>query len=469
MKELLKHFFIYGLGATVGKFLSLFLLPIYASVFTPEDYGTLDFIIALSAILGVFGMIQIETGLQRFYYEQPTQKEQERLISVAFIFTLICSLVISAIAIAFVPLISNYYFSSHFRLELLLAFLSILPNNLLVIVFVVLRFQKRSKIYLIISLTQVLLSSLSAIYAVKFLGYGIFGVLLTTTASSYLILILSLFILRSTVSFHFDYCKLKQMLSYAAPQFPARLGSISNVYINRFVMISMLSVAAIGLYSVSLRIASGMQLIYTAFQLAWYPFLYELIRKENHKIELVRIYKIVLVVLSYIIITSALFSKEVVLLLTNEQYIESYKLVAILTFYFALYMLKEIVDIGVVVTKKTKYTSYNYFVTAIVNIALLLLLTPFFKLYGVVYALLISNFVLFFLTLFVTLKLYPMKYPLWKSILVLVFTLFMASLPIFVELNFEYRLTFFIVLTIMISTLYYKKIRKLVIHYKYVK
>lgn len=470
MKDLLKHFFVYGLGGTVGKFLGLFLLPIYASVFTPEDYGTLDFIIAFSSMLSVFGMIQIEGGLQRFYFEQSIKKDQERLVSTAFIFTLTCSIIISVLIITFIPFISDFYFSSQYQLELLLSFLSILPNNLLIIILVVFRFQKRSKTYTVISLSQVVLSALSAIYAVKVLGYGILGVLMTATVIAYLTFFVSLIILMSDFSFSsFDKNKFMQMFAFGAPQFPARLGSISNVYLNRFVMLSMLSVAAIGLYSVALRIASGMQLIYTAFQLAWMPFLYELIKKENHKFELIRIYKIVLVVLSYIVICSALFAKEVVLLLTNDQYLESYKLVAILTFYFALFILKEIVDVGAKITKKTKYISYIYFVSAIINIALLFLLTPIFKLPGVAFSLLISNFLLYILTLLVSVKLYPMQYPLFKSILVLCFIFFVVSVPLFVEVDFEYRLFFFIVLTVIIGVFYRKKIQKIIMCYKYVK
>ena len=460
MKELIKHFFVYGIGATVGKFIALFLLPIYASIFTPDDYGTLDFILALSSILSVFGMIQIETGMQRFYFEEPTEKDQESLVSTAFTFALFCSVIISILSILLIPLVSDYYFSSQYRIELFLSFLAILPNNLLVIMLIIFRYQKRSKIYVLISLSQVLISALSAIYAVKILDYGIYGVILTSTATSYLIFIISLFILLRNMSLlHFDKVKFRQMFAFGAPQFPARLGSISNVYVNRFVMISMLSVAAIGLYSVALKIASGMQLIYTAFQLAWLPFLYELLKKESHKTELVRIYKIVLALLSYIIVTSALFAKEVVLLLTNEQYLESYRLVAVLTFYFALFILKEVVDIGVNVTKQSKYTSYIYFVSVLINIFLLLFLTPTFKLYGVAFSLLISNLVLFFLTLCVSVKLYPIHYPLFKSILILGLTFFVVILSIVFDIDFKYRLAFFFIISIAAFFFYHKTIR----------
>ena len=41
-KNLFKDTAIYGIGKSFQKFIGLFLLPLYASSLTPEDFGILD-------------------------------------------------------------------------------------------------------------------------------------------------------------------------------------------------------------------------------------------------------------------------------------------------------------------------------------------------------------------------------------------------------------------------------------------
>ena len=78
----------------------------------------------------------------------------------------------------------------------------------------------------------------------------------------------------------------------------------------------------------------------------------------------------------YCVALLSIFSKDIVLLLTNESYIEAAKYAPILAYYYAFYILKETADIGVNVTKKPQYTTYIYFIASILNIVLLYFLTP---------------------------------------------------------------------------------------------
>ena len=153
MNQLLKQFFIYGLGSTIGKFLSVFLLPIYTSVLSPEDYGNLDFIITISTIISVFGLLQIETGLQRFYYDY-SDKTRSELVQSAFVFTLIATFVIFAIACLFLSPMCDKYLGGLYKTEMVISFFGIIPMNLLTIIFVDFRFENKSLIYSILTVLK---------------------------------------------------------------------------------------------------------------------------------------------------------------------------------------------------------------------------------------------------------------------------------------------------------------------------
>lgn len=439
MNQLIKQFLVYGLGATIGKFLSVFLLPIYASVFSPEDYGNLDFIMTLSSVVSVFGLMQIETALQRFYYDYE-DAERGTLVSSAFLFTAVLSLIFALLAIVFVPFISEHYLSGNYKLELVVSLLTIIPTNLLTIIFVDFRFRNMAIVYMSINVAMVLISAISSIIAVKVLDFGIMGVILSTAVVNYAVLLISFIVwLNKNKKISFDNCLLKIMLSFGLPQFPARLGSVSNSYINRFFMIGMLSLSAIGIYSISLKIASAMQLVQMAFQLAWLPYMYKLLKQPDHKAIIINSFKEISIILAGAVLLISLFSKELTLLLTNEQYIEAAKYAPLLAFYYCLYILKEVVDIGVNVTKKAKYTSYVFAVAVVVNIALLYFLTPVFRVYGVVGSLLASNFVLLYLTMYVSERLYPMGFPLRSSmafsilLMLLIFCITVCDISLYIR------------------------------------
>lgn len=445
VRELIKHFFVYGLGATIGKFLSVLLLPIYASVFTPEDYGCLDLILTLSTIVSVFGMMQLETGLQRFYYEYKNNKNRCILVSTALVATTVITLFFTILSLIFIPLISESFLEGKYQIELIVSFLSMLPLNVLTIIFVDLRYRDKSVVYMILTVTQVLLSAVAAIVAVKVFNFGIMGVIAANTLTQFLIMGVAFIIWSHWGGKMLINVKmLKKMFSFGLPQFPARLGSISNSYINRFFMVSMLTVSAIGIYSVSLKISSAFQLIQMAFQLAWLPFLYKTLTEPDHREKIVRYYKEIIFVVSIFVFIFSLYSEEITLLLTNESYQDASHYVPLLSFYFSLFILKEIVDVGVNVTKKSKYTSYIFGVATVVNIVLLYFLTPRLSIYGVALALLLSNFVLFYLTLIVSERLYPVHFPIKMTVVIhtgLLIVLLVVSyyhIPLIVKLGLTF-------------------------------
>ena len=53
LKELARHSAVYGLGSLVSRFIAVLLLPVYTRYLSPADYGLIETLIALSAVLTV--------------------------------------------------------------------------------------------------------------------------------------------------------------------------------------------------------------------------------------------------------------------------------------------------------------------------------------------------------------------------------------------------------------------------------
>lgn len=458
MNQLIKQFLVYGLGATVGKFLAVLLLPIYASVFSPDDYGNLDLILTIGTILSTFGILQLETGLQRFYYECKSEYEKTCIVYTSLVFVSVLSILTIVVSFIAIPFLSRYYFNGLYIKELFTSILIILPVNITTILFIDFRYKDMTITYVSLNLILVVISALCSIFAVKILNSGIFGVILSSTGTYYLICIITLLIwLYKSKKFRFNKSFLYDMIKFSLPQFPARLGSLSNSYINRFFMVGMLSVHAIGIFAISLRIASAMQLIQMAFTLAWLPYMYKLLSQPNHKEIIASTYLHVNIILSFCVILLSLFSKEILLILTNKSYQEASLYVPILAYYYVLYTLKEVVDIGVKVSKKTKYTSYLFVTSTIVNIILLSVLTPSIKLFGVSISLLLSNVILFYSTLGVSQSLYKIPFSIKGTFILNIVVVLFIALSIWFELTLLFKSIIAIFLSMLVF--YYYRFR----------
>jgi O-antigen/teichoic acid export membrane protein len=188
-------------------------------------------------------------------------------------------------------------------------------------------------------------------------------------------------------------------------------------YANRFFMVGYLTIASIGIYSLSLRLASVLQLVYTAFVMAWAPFMFEQIKNPGHK----RVFANVLLLLAgpvyLIVVIFSLFSKEMVTTIASKQFSSAYHYLGGLALYNSLMIFKEVVDIGPKFTEKTKYLSFTFFLSVVVNLISLYFFIRLYGIYGVVYSMLLTNVVLLAVSWIVSNKLYHIPYNVYKFVL----------------------------------------------------
>lgn len=448
MKNLIKNFLIYGLGTAIGKFISFFLLPIYTAYFSPEDYGNLELILTCTSIVGAFGMLQIETAFQRFYYDYESD-EKKSLCTTALVSTLFFSVIFVAVGICLSPFIVHWLEIEGMAILLMLSFLTVIPTNVVIIIFVIFRFSDKPQIFTILNITNILLSILLTLLFVIVFDLGIRGVIYATFIASIIVVLISFYLCRYSFSKKWSIKQAAKMLSFALPQFPARIGSLSNSYINRFFIVGKFSVYTLGLFSFGLKIASLMLMIQSAMQLAWLPYMYKIIKTEDDHKNRIRetVNRLIRAILVLCVLIS-LFSKELVLLLSNVDYLGAYKVVGTISLSYALYIFKDLVDIGVNIKNKTAYTSYIYFIATSLNILFIYLVPNSWGILGISIAMVASNLILFALTLFFSEKLYRISYPVSPFLFIIVAIAITILLAI-IDINVIFRVIFAVSLIVI--------------------
>jgi O-antigen/teichoic acid export membrane protein len=205
-------------------------------------------------------------------------------------------------------------------------------------------------------------------------------------------------------------------------------------------MLGYLSLGAIGIYSVSMKLASSIQLVNTAFGMAWAPFMHAQFKNKKNKAVFAGIFPVVVGGTFLFVCMISLFSQEMIHLLATKEFSSSYKYIGGLALFFSLYIIKETIDIGPKITEKTGFLSLTFFLSAIVNILSLFCLIKWLKIEGVVFAMIITNLFLLSMSWYVSNRLYYISFSLVKFLILLAPALFVSVLTMYFDLKFVYRL-----------------------------
>lgn len=390
LKELGKSVFIYGIASSISKFTGLFLIPIFARYFSPEEYGSLDLISTVVSFVAIFGMLQLESATSRYYYEVE-EEERKIYVSTSFWSILLMSFILQLLVMFFANTISSAMFDSLKNSSIIqLASLNIVLLNLFGFLSVLLRFHNKPIAFALVIFFQFAITFLVST-ALVFFHKGIIAFFIGQATGLLTGIIFSVIILKNLFVFEIKKKVLKEFLKYSLPQVPAVAGNWLNSYVNRFIMLSSLTLFDIGIYTVALKIASIFNLLENAFRMAWEPYLWAKIKTPNHK-QLLRSLSIMLsiIVFSFAIIFM-FFSKEALVILSTNEYIGALPIIKILIFAFSFPILTQVFGVGIAVSKKTIYNTIIFLIGVGINIAMLLLLVPKMGLIGVPLSLCASN------------------------------------------------------------------------------
>src|SRR5262245_57121155 len=81
LRQLASDSLIYGLSGTITRFITVFLVPLYTRVLTPNDYGVMSLVRNSTALVAMFASLALDSAAHRFYWD--TEDEVERKSTIA--------------------------------------------------------------------------------------------------------------------------------------------------------------------------------------------------------------------------------------------------------------------------------------------------------------------------------------------------------------------------------------------------
>jgi len=394
LKQISKDTFFYGLGNALQRFIGFFLFPLYTRLLTQGDFGAQDVIMTTAVITAQFLILGLDSGAARYYYNAENAAERETILSTWLCYTLFISVPVCIILIVLAQPLCVILFNDTALTFFFQLGMATLPFSLMSgVAMSALRFTFQSKKYSLISMTTILIQALSSIYLIAVLELGLRGVFLAMIIAG--VFQATLGIIFTYPQYHLVFSKvwLKRMLSFGVPMLPAGLSLWILNYSNRYFLMRFGTLSEIGILSAAGRIASVLTFIISAFQIAWGPFAYSLIKDE----ELAkRTYSKILTYFLLISMTSTVgltvFAKEAIGLLATSAYERAALIVPWLCYGVIAWGAFYIVGMGYGIARKNYHTLLLTILAAILNIGLNFLLIPRWGILGAAASTMAGNF-----------------------------------------------------------------------------
>lgn len=269
--RLLKNTAIIAIGNICTKGISFLLLPLYTSILSAAEYGTVDLIISYTGLLTVFLTLQLEQGLFRFLVEARGNPRKQSGYILAALLCVGMLLGFFSVAASLVLEKYRYPFTKYLLLNTILGVLNAVILQIPRGLGDTLTYAAASTIS---GVTNVVLNVLF----VAVLHCGVEGMLAAGACAlfaSVLFVVLRLRIRKFPVICSFNTVLLRELLTFSLPLIPYTLcwwiiGASDRLVINHTI-----GIAYNGIYAVASKFSSLFNLASGVFQTAWMESAYE--------------------------------------------------------------------------------------------------------------------------------------------------------------------------------------------------
>ncbi len=391
-----RNFLVYGLGGMFQRFMGLFLLPFFTQELTPADYG----VVALIALIGVSmsGLFTLGTGnsMGVIYFRELDIARRPTIIWTNTLLMVFNGLFWYAVLFCAAPVLSKFMFHSDryadlIRLFLLGSVLSTIADPWLAY----LRMEEKAKRYVVLTLISSLVSIGLSIWFVLVQHMSVAGVILAGTLTQGIMLLISWLVIGRKLHFKLDVTLCWPLVRIGFPSIFGLFAFLLIDYADRQMIERMVSLDALGVYSVGYSFGMVMTIAVGAFAIAWPPFFMSYLNKRDEACTIfARVLSYYLIGFGSLIVLFFSMAKPVVLLMTAPAFHDAWLVVGLVA---AAYMLKGcylIVLPGIYFAEKLHKQSAVEWVAAIVNIGLNFWLIPIYGIVGAALATFLSYLIL---------------------------------------------------------------------------
>lgn len=406
LKSIAKNSSIYYLSGILTKGISFFLLPLYTSILSKENYGVLELMSIVSTLMIIIFTFQINQAVARYYNELVNQKHIQIYTSTVIFFSLMSFFTFFLLFTLFNSQISAYL--SLPPSTAIWAGASISLNGM----FYMSQNQLTWKILpfkeMISSLVYNITTIGTTIFLLVSLNKGIEGIFIAQCFGAVAGILVAFFFTKNDYAWFFSTKILKKLFKFSFPLIPGALSIFLYMFTDRICIKEMLGLDDLGVFSIGNKIATILTFTSLGVSSALSPLFYKYHKDPEVPEKIAFLFRVFSSVSFMIMGFLAFFSKEIIHFLTTTEYsgaarVIPFMLLAVylnsLTFFFP----------GLSISKKTFKISLIAISAGSLNVILNILFVPHYGILAAAVVTCLSFGLNFFLLYVYSQKEYPIK------------------------------------------------------------
>jgi len=392
-----KNTILYSLSNFAGKLSGVILLPLYTSSLSADLFGLFGlFELVYQVIQSVTGL-GLRGALMRWYWDD-AYKGQQKQIFFTVIATYFLINVLAALGLyAVFDLLADFVFKVHIDINLRIVFIVSTFIRLIVdVLLLLMRIQHKAIKHTNYQLIQIFVFVGCTALFLPVMKLEIAGIFWAFLMSYGFLFILLIPYLKSNITWQFRKDLLKEMMAFGLPLALSNMVNLVLSISDRFIINFFTTLQNVGNYTLAFKISNIVQLmVVNAFMNSYTHVYYKGMSDEDNARFFSRSLTYLVLFLSFISLGLVLFIETVVKVLTlnNADYHDSIPLIPVLTLGLIFGGIRSMLTLPLTKFKQTKTISIISIITGVLNIALNLLLVPFWSSMGAALSTLVVQFI----------------------------------------------------------------------------
>ena len=402
---------LYGFGKVAEAAAMLAPIPALTRAFTPAEFGLWDVIMTFFLLATTAASLALEVSLSASYFEHDDEQSRRTVAATSVFFRLISSGLFALVIYLFAPQISLIIFATAEHAVCFRIVAGALPFFLAISIFKqLLRITFAPWRFNVIAVGHALVYAGIGIFLVLRARQGVNGILFATLIAAACFSVIGATLVWKLIRGKFSLSVVRHMLAFSLPFLPSLFACWIIDFSGRYFLTRFGTLGEVGIYSVGAKISSLIILFTTSFQMAWLPFGLSIQHQSDAKKKYSRVLFFFLVVALTAGTAIVVFAKPILIVLTQPRYYGAEIVIPFLVLATVMYGAYMIINIGLIITRRSSYSSIAIAAGAGVNIALNFLLVPGFGMIGAAVATLVSYTVSTALLYWFARKYYPVDY-----------------------------------------------------------
>lgn len=369
---------LYGFGGVLARLIGVATTAVLARLLTTAQFGQLDFLLGIIALIVTSFSLQTENALLRLYHVAEA-KEKNSLLGTHMVFSTIVGVGAPVLFIVLKPVLEPFLNENIPDIGMWWIFPLFLSGLWFNHVLALLRTSRKASAAIGFSCGVTFLQLFLTLPLAYF--YGVGGVLLARATAELGGSLVVMFEYRAEYLLGISAYWLKRSIRYGAPLLPEVMaqGIVGNV--SRYALISSLGGAAsVGIFAVAVKISLVLGVFVGAFKTAWLPHAFSF-QKGKSEFDSCRLLDSIYVksyfkIMSFLSLIVMVFAKDIIAVVVSSRYVDAAPIVGILCVSAMLQGLVVVFKTPFMVREQTVKVMVTSFITIFLSSAAAFLAVP---------------------------------------------------------------------------------------------